>query len=132
MLRPGEEQRSMSTLKLRLLKKLKCTLKYEKLAWAEGAQLVALWLPLSLLQLGLYLLQENGEALAAGRPLPGIGAVAGVHSPVLAVHLLVAQYRVFLPSFLLWMLGVSIVCRKERATEEVPALSASKQELLAA
>ena len=31
----------MSTLKLRLLKKLKCTLKYEKLAWAEGAQLVA-------------------------------------------------------------------------------------------
>ena len=31
----------MSTLKLRLLKKLKCTLKYEKLAWAEGAELVA-------------------------------------------------------------------------------------------
>ena len=31
----------MSTLKLRLLKKLKCTSKYEKLAWADGAQLVA-------------------------------------------------------------------------------------------
>lgn len=31
----------MSTLKLRLLKKLKCTLKYEKMAWSEGAQLVA-------------------------------------------------------------------------------------------
>jgi ribonuclease HII len=31
----------MSTLKMRLLKKLKCTLKYEKLAWADGAQLVA-------------------------------------------------------------------------------------------
>lgn len=41
LLRPGEEQRSMSTLKLRLLKKLKCTLKYEKLAWSDGAQLVA-------------------------------------------------------------------------------------------
>lgn len=41
MLKPGEEQRSMSTLKLRLLKKLKCTLKYEKLAWADGARLVA-------------------------------------------------------------------------------------------
>jgi ribonuclease HII len=41
LLKPGEEQRSMSTLKLRLLKKLKCTLKYEKLAWADGAQLVA-------------------------------------------------------------------------------------------
>lgn len=41
MLKPGEEQRSMSTLKLRLLRKLKCTLHYEKLAWATGAQLVA-------------------------------------------------------------------------------------------
>jgi ribonuclease HII len=41
MLKPGEEQRSMSTLKLRLLKKLKCTLQYEKLAWASGAKLVA-------------------------------------------------------------------------------------------
>jgi ribonuclease HII len=41
LLKPGEEQRSMSTLKLRLLKKLKCTIKYEKLAWADGAQLVA-------------------------------------------------------------------------------------------
>ncbi len=30
-----------ATQKLRLLKKLKCTLKYEKLAWAGGAQLVA-------------------------------------------------------------------------------------------
>ena len=41
LLKPGEEQRSMSTLKLRLLKKLRCTLKYEKLAWADGAQLIA-------------------------------------------------------------------------------------------
>jgi ribonuclease HII len=41
LLKPGEEQRSMSTLKMRLLKKLKCTLKFEKLAWSEGAQLVA-------------------------------------------------------------------------------------------
>jgi hypothetical protein len=57
---------------------------------SEGAQLVALWLPLSLLQIGLYLLQENAEALAVGRPLPGIGAVAGVHTVVLAVHVLVA------------------------------------------
>lgn len=30
-----------ATQKLRLLKKLKCTLSYEKLAWAAGAQLVA-------------------------------------------------------------------------------------------
>ena len=32
---------SKATLKLRLLKKLKCTTKYEKLAWAAGATLVA-------------------------------------------------------------------------------------------
>ena len=32
---------SAATLKLRLLKSLKCTLKYEKLAWSSGAKLVA-------------------------------------------------------------------------------------------
>jgi len=32
---------SKATLKLRLLKRLKCTLKYEKLAWTAGAKLVA-------------------------------------------------------------------------------------------
>lgn len=32
---------SKATLKLRLLKRLKCTLKYEKLAWSGGAKLVA-------------------------------------------------------------------------------------------
>ena len=32
---------SKATLKLRLLKRLKCTLKYEKLAWSAGATLVA-------------------------------------------------------------------------------------------
>jgi len=32
---------SKGTLKMRLLKRLKCTLKYEKLAWASGARLVA-------------------------------------------------------------------------------------------
>lgn len=39
--KPGEKPVSQATLKLRLLKSLKCTLKYEKLAWAAGAQLVA-------------------------------------------------------------------------------------------
>jgi len=38
---PGDKPVSKATLKLRLLKKLKCTLKYEKQAWAAGAQLVA-------------------------------------------------------------------------------------------
>src|SRR5262249_6076035 len=34
-------QVSPSTLKLRLLKRLRCTLKFEKQAWAAGAQIVA-------------------------------------------------------------------------------------------
>ena len=38
---PGEKPVSKATLKLRLLKKLRCTLKYEKLAWTAGAKLVA-------------------------------------------------------------------------------------------
>ena len=38
--RPDNEI-SPSAAKLRLLKRLRCTLKYEKLAWASGAQLVA-------------------------------------------------------------------------------------------
>src|SRR5262249_26082148 len=36
-----EKQLSPSAAKLRLLKRLRCTLKYEKLAWASGATLVA-------------------------------------------------------------------------------------------
>jgi ribonuclease HII len=38
---PDEKQVSKATLRLRLLKRLKCTLKYEKQAWALGANLVA-------------------------------------------------------------------------------------------
>ena len=37
----GAKPVSAATLKLRLLKRLKCTLKYEKLAWDAGAKLVA-------------------------------------------------------------------------------------------
>jgi ribonuclease HII len=43
--KPGENgeqpQVSRATLKLRLLKRLRCTLRFEKQAWAAGAQLVA-------------------------------------------------------------------------------------------
>lgn len=41
LLKQGEKPVSKATLKLRLLKRLKCTLKYEKLAWSSGAKLVA-------------------------------------------------------------------------------------------
>ena len=37
----AEKKLSPSAAKLRLLKRLRCTLKYEKLAWASGAKLVA-------------------------------------------------------------------------------------------
>src|SRR6058998_1705981 len=37
----AEKQISPAAAKLRLLKRLRCTLKYEKLAWAAGAKLVA-------------------------------------------------------------------------------------------
>ncbi len=37
----GAKTVSKATLKLRLLRKLKCTLKFEKLAWSTGAKLVA-------------------------------------------------------------------------------------------
>jgi ribonuclease HII len=38
---PPRKQISASAAKLRLLKRLRCTLKFEKLAWASGAKLVA-------------------------------------------------------------------------------------------
>jgi hypothetical protein len=74
---------------------------------SEGAQLLALWLPLCLLQVGLYLLQENVEALVAGGIPPGLGAVIGVHAPVLAVHVLVAWA-------LAWALLLVLRCVGER------------------
>ena len=38
---PADKPLSPATLKMRLLKRLKCTLKFEKLAWTSGAKLVA-------------------------------------------------------------------------------------------
>jgi hypothetical protein len=87
---------------------------------SEGAQLVALWLPLSLLQIGLYLLQENGEALAAGRTPPGLSAVGGAHTPVLAVHALVA-----------WTLAWAVLLVLHRLDERGGEVAACERLLLA-
>ncbi|HEY2704550.1 MAG TPA: hypothetical protein VGL20_12745 [Candidatus Dormibacteraeota bacterium] len=87
---------------------------------SEGAQLLALWLPLSLLQAGLYLLQENAEALAAGRPPPGLGAVTGVHAPVLAVLVLVA-----------WALAWAVLLVLRRLGERRGVVAACERLLLA-
>ena len=50
------------------------------------ARMAALWLPVALLQIGLYLVQENAEAVVAGSPAPGLGAVWGAHWAAPLVH----------------------------------------------
>lgn len=57
---------------------------------STGARLVAIWLPLAAAQIVLYLVQENIEAIAAGQPAPGWGAITGVHWAAPLVHLYVA------------------------------------------
>jgi len=44
------------------------------------------WPALALLQIGLYLLQENLEALAGGAPAPGFSAITGQHALAPLVH----------------------------------------------
>ena len=44
------------------------------------------WLPLTALQIGLYLFQENVEAAVGGAPAPGLGAITGVHALAPLVH----------------------------------------------
>jgi hypothetical protein len=53
-------------------------------------RVAAWWLPLTALQLGLYLFQENVEAAISGAPSPGLGAVLGTHAPALLIHAAVA------------------------------------------
>ena len=54
------------------------------------ARLVALWLPLGAVQIGLYLIQENLEAVLSHRTAPGLGPLLGVHAAASAVQLGVA------------------------------------------
>lgn len=56
-------------------------------AVSPPARLLALWLPLSAAQIGIYLLQENLEALLSGAPAPGLGPLLGIHRGAAAVHL---------------------------------------------
>lgn len=55
-----------------------------------GTRLVALWLPLAAAQIGLYLVQENVEAVARSLPAPGWGAITGIHWAAPFVHLYVS------------------------------------------
>jgi len=55
-----------------------------------GTRLVAIWLPLAALQIALYLVQENVEAVARSQPAPGLGAITGIHWAAPFVHLYVS------------------------------------------
>jgi hypothetical protein len=55
-----------------------------------GTRLVAIWLPLAAVQIALYLVQENVEAVARSQPAPGLGAITGIHWAAPFVHLYVS------------------------------------------
>ena len=57
-------------------------------SWA--ARLVSLWLLLTVVQLLLYIAQENLEASRVHAPMPGVGAVLGVHWVAPVIHLDIA------------------------------------------
>lgn len=59
-------------------------------ATSPVARLAAIWLPLATAQIGLYLIQENVEAIARAQPAPGFGAVTGIHWAAPLVHLYVS------------------------------------------
>lgn len=60
-------------------------------AGRPGIRLVAAWwLPVTALQIGLYLFQENVEAVVGGAPAPGLGAVTGLHALAPLVHATIA------------------------------------------
>ena len=68
------------------------------------AGVLAAWPALALLQIGLYLIQENVEALAGGAPAPGFGAITGVHALAPLVHAGVALVLVVAGAALLRLL----------------------------
>ena len=57
---------------------------------SPSARLVAIWLPLAAAQIGLYVIQENIEAIARAQPAPGFGAITGIHWAAPLVHLYVS------------------------------------------
>ncbi len=54
------------------------------------SSLLLLWLPLSALQMAVYIVQENLEYRAAGLDAPGVGVLSGVHWAAPLIHLYVA------------------------------------------
>jgi hypothetical protein len=81
------------------------------------ARVAALWLPVAVLQTGLYLIQENVEAVVAGRPAPGFGAVSGAHWAAPLVH---AGVALLLAAVIVALLG--LVRRRARHVAACEAL----------
>ncbi len=52
----------------------------------SGLSVPLVWPPLALAQIGVYLLQENLEALLSGQQAPGLDAVSGIHWAAPLVH----------------------------------------------
>ncbi|HZS14334.1 MAG TPA: hypothetical protein VFC09_07035 [Candidatus Dormibacteraeota bacterium] len=82
-----------------------------------GVRIAAWWLPLTVLQIGLYLFQENVEAGIAGAPAPGFGAVTGVHALAPLVHAAVALLLLAAVA-----LGSRLLHRRVEAVERTIAL----------
>jgi hypothetical protein len=100
---------------------------------SQVTRLVAIWLPLAAVQITLYVIQENFEALAQSRPASGLGPITGIHWAAPFVHLYVALLlacgiRIF--QFLLHRRGaivervealLSVAIRRRRAPTPRPA-----------
>lgn len=80
-------------------------------------RIAAWWLPLTVLQIGLYLFQENVEAAVAGAPAPGMGAITGVHALAPLVHAGVALVLCAAVA-----LGMRLLRRRAVAVERAAAL----------
>ncbi|MGH7687444.1 MAG: hypothetical protein ACREN2_11600 [Candidatus Dormibacteria bacterium] len=79
------------------------------------AGVLVAWPALALLQIALYIFQENAEALAGGVRAPGLGAVSGVHWMAPFVHAAVAFVLVTIAAAVVRLLGrrVQTVARIE-------------------
>ena len=77
------------------------------------AQFASLWVLLALIQVGLYLLQENLEARLVGLRGPGLTALSGQHWAAVPIHLAVAAVLAMVMTGLL-----SRRARLERTVED--------------
>ncbi len=82
-----------------------------------SSRLLVAWPALTLLQIALYVLQENIETAAAGLPAPGLGAITGVHALAPLVHAGVALVLLTLVAAVL-----RVIRRRERAVQAVEAV----------